>query len=68
MEKSHKRKYYLLNGLIRTLVRLSTTDNELPDARVAAVEELPGGGDDVMVQELAPLHQHVRVLAAPYVQ
>ena len=24
MEKSHKRKYYLLNGLIRTLVRLST--------------------------------------------
>ena len=32
------------------------TDNELPDARVAAVEELPGGGDDVMVQELAPLH------------
>ena len=44
------------------------TDNELPDARVAAVEELPGGGDDVMVQELAPLHQHVRVLAAPYVQ
>ena len=44
------------------------TDNELPDARVAAVEELPGGGDDVMVQELAPLHQHVRVLAAPYVE